>query len=289
MDIQERGVQIRVPATANLMIDSNDRNPDNFPFASDFTIIKNQSILNGFFTRIASTEICMEWNFPNISDTIGNNLFEVDVAGTTYTANLPSGFYNMDDCLTEIITQLNALPVPGCVFSVTQDRAGDGLASITGTANFSVLDGYLAQQLAQGSYAFPTPAALDFACWYADIRPFRYLDFVSENLTYNQDLKDDSTNTAMRSVLLRWYMAYSAEATTYDALGYPVLMGYRRFTITKQFSNPKQIRWDLRQPVGQLSFQVYVNTGGSTTEPFPTGGDFGASWDWLLTLQVSEN
>jgi len=61
----EKAVTIRYPATANLMIDSSDRNTTRNPSAWDFQITKNQSIQNGFFTRVGTTEVVLEWCEPN--------------------------------------------------------------------------------------------------------------------------------------------------------------------------------------------------------------------------------
>ena len=61
----DKGTTIRQPATANLMIDSADRDEARYNSPWDFQITKGQSILNGFFTRVGTTEVTLEWNIPN--------------------------------------------------------------------------------------------------------------------------------------------------------------------------------------------------------------------------------
>ena len=110
-----------------------------------------------------------------------------------------------------------------------------------------------------------------------------YLDFTSQQLTYNQDLKDSTTNLIVRDVLCRWYMASSNENQVYDKYGYALSMGYKPFKARRTFSPPKQIRWSNNQPVGQLSFQVYDNNNELANY------GLGGGYNWYMTLQVSEN
>ena len=88
------------------------------------------------------------------------------------------------------------------------------------------------------------------------ILPYNYLDFVSTQLTYNQDLKDADTSQQSRDVLYRWYFAWDTP-TEYDSYGFPIVQGYRQFIQRRYIPFPKQIRWNSTQPVGAVSFQVY--------------------------------
>ena len=72
-------VVTRPSATALLCIDSDDRYANygvrrtspTYPFG--FTIQKNESILNGFFRRLALTEFRLNWTLPNIAQAWGND------------------------------------------------------------------------------------------------------------------------------------------------------------------------------------------------------------------------
>lgn len=285
MDVKESGVQIRVPATANLMIDSDDRTQDTAP-PYNFAITKNQSILNGFFNRIGLTEAVLEWGYPNLNDDIDNLDFTVDVGGTPYTVTLLAGFYTVEECLDSLVTALNGAGT-GLTFSVGSGAPVPQLASLNATGPFSIEATRLAAQLFQGEI-FPLGPAAEHTVENPDLRAFRYLDFVSSQLTYNQELKDSSTANFNRDVLMRWYMVYDQE-NTYDAYGYPIFMGYKRFNIRRLFNPPKQIKWDPRQPVGQLAFQVYTNDANDGNNGNFPPGVWDENWDWLATLQVSEN
>lgn len=288
MDVKESGVQIRVPATANLMVDSVDRTSGN---TSDFYITKTQSILNGFFNRIGATELVLEWALPNISAAngaatpLGNNTLSVDITGAPanpYTLTVPTGCYTIAEALDAIVVLLNALAV-GSTFTVAASPYG---ATITSSAaTWSVGEGVLQNQL--GITSGVTAVAQTVNRRVADLRNIRYLDFVSEKLTYNQELKDDSTNSVARSVLARWYFAYD-QPPELDAYGFPILMGYTPFYLRRIFNPPKQIKWDPRQPIGQLAFQVYTDQNVLVSSVW-NRQNTNVYFNWLMTLQASEN
>ena len=287
MDTQERGVQIRTPATANLMVDSFDRVRPNATFADNFLINKNQSILNGFFNRIGTTEVVLEWNVPNVSTQLGNNTIEVIVTGAPanpYTITLQNNLYSVADALNAIVAGLNALAL-GSNFTIAASPTGATITSSAATFQFqnggSDLIGQVGLQDAPG-VALTQVASRRLA----NLQIIRYLDFVSEQLTYNQELKDDSTNTYQRNVLCRWYMAYDNPVAD-DAYGFPIFMGYRPFKLRRLFSPAKQIKWNMAQPIGQLSFQVYTDRGTLVSQTYPN--ILFSELNWLMTLQASEN
>ena len=289
----EKGTPIRVPSTANLMIDSQDRDTNNYLYTANFQINKPQSILNGFFTRIGATEHVLEWQYPNINGDLNNTSIEVDVSGGTQIASLTAGFYTVEEALTALVNKLNTVgTVPGVVWALTTTTSG--FRSITCNAQFTVKDTPLANQLMPGEdypETFPSGTGGGWFIIFPDLRPFRYIDFVSEQLTYNQELKDAATTTADRNVLLRWYMAFD-QPPALDGFGYPILMGYNAFVLRRIFNPPKQIRWDPQQPLGNIAFSAYIDEQsalriGLTDERFPVGA-YGGTWDYLLTLQVSE-
>ena len=290
----EKGTPIRVPSTANLMIDSDDRNQDLFPSAARFQITRNESILNGFFTRIGTTEHVLEWNYPNLNADLSNNWFSVDVSGGTQNVAVPVGFYNVADLLAILVAKLNADPAKpaGVTWTLVAPGNVSPYARIQASSAFSINYSPLADMIFPG-YAgtYPTAPSILEVVSTPDLRPFRYIDFVSEQLTYNQDLKDAATNRENRNVLSRWYMAYDNQ-TASDALGYPILMGYEAFVLRRTFNPPKQIRWDPQQPVGNIAFQLYIDDTSRDLYTLPSSrfpeGIFDADFAWLMTLQVSE-
>ena len=285
----ERATPIRYPSTANLMIDSADRTSF-YSSPWNFQISKNNSIMNGFFTRIGTTEVVLEWCEPNIYADGSNNTLVLDISGNTgavsnYPIVLQEGFYTVAEALNQIVNEINDLSgTTGSTFQIAQQFGetfivgssvplGEIGVSMGGETGLSVrLD------------ITPTGLAPSMAIGVCvDLRRYRYLDFVSSQLTYNQDLKDNSTAPFARDVLCRWYMAWD-NPPTLDAYGYPILMGYTTFVVRRLYNPPKQIKWDARQPLGNMAFEVYGNDG----KLLPPPAILYDKSNWLMTLQFSE-
>lgn len=286
-------VVMRQPSTANLMLDSADRDEALFPLANAFQISKNNSILNGFFTRIGTTEVTLEWFTPNISAAFANDQLTIDISGGqgvtgtgTLTVGVLDGFYTQADLIDKILGYLNSANIggsttPATTFTLSQGITGaqinpdqevylrfsGSLASLLGLSSVYLLYDVIAND----------PEGLLFEP--RDCRGVRYIDFISSQLTYNQELKDSSTAPFVRDVLTRWYMAYD-NYTAVDTYGYPILMGYQPFTLRRIFSPPKQIKWDPKQPLGNIAFELYADN----QRLLPVS----ENTNWLMTLQVSE-
>jgi hypothetical protein len=298
----EKATTIRVPSTANLMVDSADRNKAINPSCNDFQITKKTSILNGFFTRIGTTEVVFEWTTPNISADLNNNeLSYVVVSGgsvTSETFNIPAGFYSAYDILDYLFGttgELNAYTsATNVTWSINSPGNGTAVVSVTTSVSGGVsitLEGPLLSKLfPQGELsgnvlnieAPTTPSVVGVPTIQGaiDLRPVRYIDIVCNQLTYNQSVKDATTGPIERDVLCRWYFDYDNQGPT-DQFGYPILMGYTPFYLRRIFNPPKQIQWETNIPVGNLSFQLYNDKGVLAGVEDTT--------EYLLTLQVSEN
>jgi hypothetical protein len=292
----EKAMPIRMPSTANLMIDSQDRITPTYVDAGNFRITKNQAILNGFFTRIATTEVNLEWKIPNITSVYTNETFEVDVSGTSYFAELPDGFYTVAQALDTIVALLN-IDQNTYTFSVVNTGPFPVIKCVVkiggAEQDFTILEQALSNQLGfeqdvSGNFFVPGRGGP------VDLRWWRYIDFVSPELTYTQDVKDSATNEDEKNVLCRFYLNYDSPAQN-DKYGFPILFGYQPTPIRRIFSPPKQIKWEPNLPIGNLSFQVYANGGGNYVGAVndyvllvPPVIPVAQPWNWLMTLQVSE-
>lgn len=276
----EKATTIRQPSTANLMIDSADRKKDasgNFietPW--DFQIIKNNSIMNGFFTRIGATEVVFEWCDDNVDTFTYPLIFDISGATVRSTENIYIiGSYTAEGFLTDLALDLTG--INGVSFSISGNSNQGGVSLDASGGKFRVFPGVFATKL--GISTTPTlTAQKGITC--VDLRPYRYIDITSSQLTYNQDLKDNSTNTNARDVLVRWYFDDDVPEQL-DGLGFPILMGYTRFCRRRIYNPPKQIKWNSEQPLGNISFQSFGDDGQlvNTNDP---------KTNWLMTLQFSE-
>jgi len=273
----EKGMPIRFPSTANLYIDSLDRSSGT---ASDFLINKPANILTGFFTRLAVNEVVLDWCIPNVRAVDGNNTLTVDFGVGNVIITLPDDFYTVKSLLDLFVSELNTQIGAGTHFSIVAATSGDGVFIQYGNGsqgNYTFVASPLLTQLNIANPFTGTPAKL-VEC--PAILNTKYIDIVSQNLTYCQDLKDASTSQNVRDVLYRWYLAWDNEGQ-YDAYNYPIFQGYRPFIQRRSIAFPKQIKWDNIQPIGQLGFQIYDSLGNIVDT---TSGEL----EFNMSLLVSE-
>jgi hypothetical protein len=281
----ERGTLIRVPSTANLMIDSDDRSFSLNPSAWDFQITKKQSLLNGFFTRIGATEVVMEWCENNIDEKFDNNYITFDLSGTganTFsgqeTITLTNGNYTVYELLQQLKDSFNDISGTTGIHFVENFTYGSQLIleAVGGEFFLTTGLGNLVEQLGLATGDFDSL----FIPNCPDLRPYRYLDFVCEQLTSVQDVKDSSTQNIARDTIVRWYFAEDVPEAT-DAGDYPILQGYLPFKRRRLYNPPKQIKWEQNLNLGNLRWSVYAPNGNlATTSDIDT--------NWLMTLQLSE-
>lgn len=298
----EKGVSIRMPSTANLMIDSADRaDPATGSFAAqpsafNFQIQRPNALMNGYFTRIGISEVVMEWSEPNVRFDLSNNflkvntvssgtvsLYFVDISGANTSG---AAFYNVAECLDAIVAQANALGTVG-TWAVSTTS---GVPTLTFSVGVSILDCALARQLGLTISPATNIRVRSNRIITPDLRQYRYVDIVCDNLTYNQDLKDSSTAPTNKNVLNRWYFAWDNPALD-DKYGFPIEMGYNEFVARRIYNPPKQIRWTPNQPLGNLRFEVYGDDGQIVPQyatPSTRTGRINYNTNWLATLQVSE-
>jgi len=258
---------IRPSSTALLTIDSEDRfsngytdarrsqtfnaslgvsiaTPGNYsPY--DFSITKNESIMNGFFTRLGLTEVSFDWGIPNINpktnrvyvnwsnvsnSTSGQSLIGLfDGVGT---------FATPSQIATEMTSNVAAANSNLADFTMTygeQSSGGSGFPAFrysSGSSNVSVWFTPLANNngnYSNGSYyPFPTTTKQLFdvlgltqanSIFYSVsgetiespgtatyCSATQYVDIVCSELTYNQPLKDTMTQQIARDSLCRLYL-----------------------------------------------------------------------------------
>lgn len=288
-EVQDRAVTTRPSSTANFCVDSLDRVNFGTAPSSDFIINKKQSLFNGFFTRFAMNEIVLDWCIPNVSQYTGNNTLTVVTAGPVTTlVTIATGHYTVADALDSLVVALNTALGPntfrledkfGAAW-VTGTSYGPVYLATTAGGNFTILPSPLQEQL---NLKANTPGnAFPVTC--SKLLPYYYIDFVCSQLTYNQDLKDNSTAPQNRDILYRWVFANDNVPQALDRYGYPIFQGYQPFVIRRYLSYPKQIAWNNIQPLGQVAFQVYTSDG-DLLNPAGLLGEM----EYQMNMLVTEN
>jgi len=323
-------VTTRPSSTSLLTIDSEDRfngdytvsrskrdgsGPNANPY--DFTINKPESLMNGFFTRIAVSELVMNWAVPNVnrksSQIIIHGYNDVPVP-VQYTITIPQGFYTPKELAAALQAAIRA-GGGGFFNGVLVTYGANGFPVFGYSVGTSVTTSMWFEPMPYNSVAYPYPATTkqlfdvlgftgnnttpassgiygvtSFAQW------CRYVDIVSPQMTYNQPLKDTSTQPIARDALCRVYLdqvtgAFNQNIANLDGDAFTPT-GCTPFVIYHNYTHPKQISWIPNQPVGQLTFQVYDDTGALLSEVVPSNSqttNVPSAADWSMTLLVSEN
>lgn len=272
----------RAPASAHLLIDSLDRYKNGYPTALDpptsssaWTLQLKSYVLNGYFTRLAVTQVQFQWNLPTII-TDYNDEFIVSQGGVLSVATIPPGWYDYVSLAAMITTRLAAAtPAPPvavvtCAYNEQFDAfslatAGGGLTTIADVPSnilskrFGITTGLQYGSLGTGTAlvigSVPTMLAT------------RFIDIRSSYLTKNQKVKDFTTlpENIVSDIIARVYamppnttsagknVDYGT-GTTENIFGRPWIMNI-------SYPVPKYIRWNSAEPISNFSIEL-LDDGG---------------------------
>ena len=287
---QTAGTPIRVPASAFLLIDSQDRDqrataqlatvlPQYWPQPlNNFNVQKRQPFVSGYFHRIGTTEVKFEYNTPNINER--NNKIEVAVpaGGAATTITIPPSFYTPTELAGALQTALVAA-FPGEAFTVSfEAELSSFRIDNTGGANdfqllpfeYDTIDrtkrglyflmnwgdgvGYWPQSAADDQYGLPEPS----------MTYTRYIDVCSSKLTQYQLVKDNGTReNTTPAILLRLYIGnYCNEAVgdgdTSAQFDWP---GCRPCMIHRLYTTPKYSMWNPGQYIDNIDIELRDDAG----------------------------
>jgi len=303
-------VSVRPSSTALFTINSADRygtigdKRDSTVFISpyDFTIRKNESLLNGFFTRMAVTEVVFPVTLPNVSGSTNYMAVTIQVGSASPTSSIytpGASFFTPPEIAADLQTYLRTLDASlsgaTCVYGATGNPqfvidANTATTSITfspvaqNTTNFPYssdqiqlfdMFGFTAANCATNGSGLLFSQSTFF-------QKYQYFDIVSTLLTGNQNLKDSTTSPIDRTILCRLYVDYENSYNVPASNADFAPAGTTPITIYRKFPVPKFVQWDVKQPVGQLNFQVY-DQDGVLLDPAIFG-----SMDWKMSVLVSE-
>lgn len=304
MSIQpiDKAITIRQPANALLVVDTNDsklfsnvtgiRTDTKTP--AQVYINNQRPLLNGYFTRVALTEMNINWATPNVNKTNNTLTMEVDSSSGLRGGRLviPEGFYKPTELAVAIMEQFIAVfgtylnyEAPGNPLFVGYNARSQSftLESQSGTTgswnNFQFIIKSKVGRLIQAPvYLNALPALDDDLTEMMGIVPTQqfesgistlnggfasmmyspYIDVVSNLLTKNQNVSDgDSAITYTSSKLARVYFANEKiEANTEDNIP-----GVRPFSFRREFITPKQIQWNNTENLDFVDLSVLDHKG----------------------------
>jgi hypothetical protein len=270
---------------------------------NNFRIQKAQALLQGGFTRIAVTEVCFPYNIPNVNDY--TNTFWVTFyaagAASREKITIANGYYDGAALATAVAAALNAA-YAGYTWTVDFNASNGFDISCVLTAGsvpqqFSLFN---FDPLTNASNIVNTglldvmgfnPASNYYYCAFGGVAPSfklssvgaslqytKYIDIVSSKLTYYQNVSDSSSRrTGGSNVICRLYISNNlALASAFSPLPY---------VIERQFTYPKQVKWDKDTQIDWVDIQLLDDSGRALYYNDQTL----MSGDFMITLLASEN
>lgn len=329
--VEHPGMPLRQPATAILTVDTADRNKyDGNGYVIQPSAINNlyintqQTLVQGYFTRIALTELNIPWNIPNVNErnsTLTLLLDNGDGETKEFTVDLAEGFYNGEELAAALNTAFAAeiatdpayaavneinfeYTQEGCTFAITQNAA-ENTPFVIVPNNLGAKDD-LCNMMGFGAIPNTFPSAPAWYGGYASLQYTPYIDIISQQFTKKQNVNDASTSVSTgRNLLHRLYLTpdgYTQVPTVFKqdvATDEFEMPGTKPFIIHKEFTVPKQIYWDtkefisvldlsLRDYKGNILYEVPTKTvsGGGGNVIFNQLGT--TNTNWQMTFQITE-
>ena len=311
----ENGTAIRYPSAALLCVDSADgeqyntqgfRVGNNTP--ANIYINKQQTLMFGYMTRVALTEVNIQWDIPNVNET--NNtltITEYNSSGVLIATRrivLDAAWYGLPELAYEIqqaldnaagYTVLNG-PFVG-TYEVTVD--GEPLTGATASSTVTITNPVISIARTDGGFFQITPynasatltglpalqddltnmlgltptiqggsnAPYDTVNGsYASAQYTPYFDIVSNLLTKNQNVSDNSSaKRSTGSKLARIYLSNEqiekrTITITYNGSGdfetsTDSAIGTSPFVFRREFRMPKQIQWNKTENIDVIDLQ----------------------------------
>lgn len=305
--VEHPGTPIRPPATAVLTVDTADRLKfDASGYAIQPSAVNNlyintqQTVVQGYFTRLALTELNMNWNIPNVNarnNTITLELYDGVGGSTIITCSVDEMFYDCDDLASavqdSIQTAVATLPAPyparygniECEYSVGTASFLIKNVGVLPVAEFLIVprnrgaSDDLCNMMGFGAIPAGTAPQPRWYGGFASMQYTPYFDIVSRQLTKKQNVNDNSTSTNTgRNLLARIYVSEEGITTVpilapvlvspYTAL-VPTMLGCRPFTIHREFTTPKQIYWDTKEFINVIDLTL-IDYKGNILYEVPT-------------------
>ena len=296
-----RGVQtIRQPSFTALFVDSMDRYANGFPndtaelsSSSQWTLQSRQYVLNGYFNRIALTQIQFFWNLPTII-TGYNDTIAVGNADSTAILDyiiIPQGWYVCDE-LASIISGLFGAIVSGGTVTANPST---GALTFSAPTGFSILppvySGLNGGSTVYGRTYQTTGIIPGNGDLVGDVYiligsiptmlPTRYIDVGSKYLTKNQKVKDSSTliSGQTTNILARVYAFAPSTRTYFPPSANSGAVRDTPFVVSIDYGTGKQLEWNDTEIISNFDVTLTDEYGSLV----PWSRDYGCEYAFTLT------
>lgn len=292
--VENPGMPIRQPSVALLTVDTGDRvkreaegqyistaGPVN-----DIYINKGQPVMQGYFTRVALTEVNIPWNIPNVIAGYNNAMgIIIPIEPGVIPVVVRQGFYTgtelADAVTTAIADAITVLtptyPAVNAQYDILCSYNDDGtfefvnqIGSGAGVSKFAfapvkaadptnittVVQESLLYIMGLSGLTSNIPVAGKWITAVAPLIYTPYIDVTSSQLTKKQQVMDNSTSYLTgNNLLARIYLNYEGIVPKVTAVD-EQMIGCRPFTILKEFKTPKQIYWDTKEFLNVIDLQL---------------------------------
>jgi hypothetical protein len=292
------GVPARPPASAHLLVSSTDRYATQYDrlqlptTSANWRLNKQGYLLNGYFTRLAVTQIQFQWNLPTIAEDV-NDILTFEYDGNAFSAILSAGFYSGALLAAELQTEMNTaagLPANTITVIYSPDNwfvmdAGAGHTLQIDSFDPTVV-GALAniQNRLLVTLGFTTEwetAAQTLTGGIAPLLWTRWVDICSTTLTKFQRVKDATTlpQNITSDVIAR---VYAVPPNVSQNAAQPGQLFSYPWVMTIDYNTPKHIKWSPDEAISNFDIQVRDEFGTLIpwTEEFAT--------EYQLTILASE-
>lgn len=309
MDQLHQGTPIRQPAAAQFLIDSLDRYRTGFPASGNLSTTSSDwktnlpgYVLNGYFTRLAVTQIQFQYNLPNMLEGYNNDFYVFD--GTDYfLITVPQGFYTPTELAAALQTALNTDAVTiGGVTANWEVTFINGVFLLEADAVFYIvnpteanLQGSSASantyakalitlgltNTDEGAILNVTTSKYEFYGGVPTMLCTRFIDIHSSYLTKFQDVKDSTTS---QTIIYNSQIAriYPVALNTRIDIAPDAGVCANPFILCIDYNTPKQIRWNPSEALANFDLQLRDEFG----DILPWNTRYGC--EYLLTCLASE-
>jgi hypothetical protein len=308
MDKLHSATTIRQPAYAEILVDSMDRYKqgstsfiDPIPTtSSSWRTNLPQYVLNGYFTRLAITQVQFAWNLPTIITGYNDKFILIDSNVGDVTITLPQGYYTPNvmattlQALIRLATTDNDYSVVFAEGSFVISNTNAGTECCPQGGDFSSPDENeriyarclhtLGFQLVQSAtfndtfnpYVGTTPTML----------ATRYIDILSSYISKFQDVKDSSTQTGLlfNNKIARIYAVPPSNRIEIAPDAGP---SANPFVMTIDYATPKMIMWNPDEALSNFDIQLRDENGDLV--PFLINGNVGYGCEYAFTMLASES
>jgi len=309
---------LRPSSTSLFLVDSEDRfssytqsraatGTSNNATPYNFQITRKESLMNGFASRIAVSEVNFPWAIPNINPKTSQITVSYEVSGLPVlmqTLNLFPGFYKPASIAAALELGIQGLHPSLAGATVVYGEGSNPVFTYATNSTTQIAFSPLPYNSAVYPYPDTTKQLFDLLGFtnannaldvggngnFTFCQAIRYVDIVSINLVYNQANPDVMSQNVARNSLCRVYLGDANLTGNVDPASATFCPpGCAPVTIYRNFTNPKQIQWLGNQPIpGTLQFTVFDDTGAPLNETL-VGLLDGEYLDWSLTMLVTEN